>query len=341
MNKETDKEELESPQMNTRGLSPLEKQVAELAVAIQTLGEQLPANLARKFIKEVQSAASKSSRYYIDISGRKNYLLDDVTAFIKDFPVNTLFTYSDIHRKIRHNSASINATLRKLSNSDLDLDLCSIDRYYIKPGDKKTDLNLQYIPGSQKRWSLDLHLQTGKDLEAIKEQAGLLALDKEFNKKAAELLRLESQRYRKKEWWKHAENPRELEIKLELAPYLAAEIAKNTFKRIQTALANKGYVNAQEIKTMSYYTGPSILIARGNKRSIYEATLRDENIPKSIYGDGNKISFSNLEEECFYNSNLVTPLEANGKPEIYYRYDPALLRKARKRQIEMKLASRK
>ena len=318
--------------ITTRGLSPLEIQVAEMALAIKDIGDALPSNLAKKFYKEVWFAASEASRYYLDISGRKNYLLDDVISFVKDFPVNTLFTSSDVHEKLRHKSVSIEAALRKLSATDLDLDLCAIHGRYIKPQEKSTLLNVGYEPNLGKKWRLEL---SGEVFLRAEDSGKVIQLSKEFNKKALDLLKAESKRFRRKQW--SIISDQEIEIQRYLSKEVVHKIVQDTFQRMHETLLKEGYLYLSDVPVLNCYHGPRVVVCSRNPVKTYEVKLIDENIGKSIYGSGDEISFRSLEESCFYNSGLVAP---NGFHGEYFRYDPVLLREARKRKLEEKLSSR-
>ncbi len=319
--------------ITTRGLSPLEIQVAEMALAIKDIGDALPSNLAKKFYKEVWFAASEASRYYLDISGRKNYLLDDVISFVKDFPVNTLFTSSDVHEKLRHKSVSIEAALRKLSATDLDLDLCAIHGRYIKPQEKSTLLNVGYEPNLGKKWRLEL---SGEVFLRAEDSGKVIQLSKEFNKKALDLLKAESKRFRRKQW--SIISDQEIEIQRYLSKEVVHKIVQDTFQRIQETLLKEGYIHLSDFPVLNYYDLPRVAIRfRNNKIRTYETRIIDENLGKNIYGSGDEIYFRSFEESCFHNSGLVAP---NGLGGGYFRYDPVLLREARKRKLEEKLSSR-
>ncbi len=320
--------------ITTRGLSPLEEQIAELALSIKEIGEKLPANLAKKLVNEVRRAASTSSKYYFNISGRKNYAVEDIAMFIRDLPENTAFTYRDITKKFRHNPVSVDAVLRKLHDTDDELDFAKLQidyfthaQLYVKPSNSDVNLNKDY-----KSKFRDSRIVASPSYDfSSSSPTNVLELTKRNMEKAKNIIRHQNERCKREVSGNFI--PKN-EVSISIAKEIVSRAEKEIFQKINENLKEKGYItnysyyNKDFDLSNSAWWEPRIIVTRGNKRDIYKIEIIDYYKSRGL-GNKNRVIWDDLIKECFENSGLISPRSINEEIIGSVKYDPKIIRELR------------
>ncbi len=320
---------MEKIEITTRGLSPLEEQIAELALSVREIGEKLPSNLARKFVNEVRATASKSSRYYIDISGRKNYALEDVLSFVRDLPENTLFDYMDVARKFRHHPTSMQSLLWKLYKTDEEVDLVKIDGKFLKPANVSVKINFNFRSKYSQKGLLTAKLSYAFCRQNDNPNERLIQLSKMNSKRAKAIIKRVNERLKRNDYGNKPD---------EFNPYIAQEIIelaeKDTSEKIKSKILEKGYCEFEYYNhefDSNYLNEPKIKVTLGNKSNIYEVKIIEPSNPQS-YGSDIVLRASEIAKEHFDNLKLISPVLVNKEVNSRIKYHPQLIREARRKE---------
>lgn len=343
---------MERIKLTTRGLSPLEEKIAELALAIQAEGDKLPKNLAEKLIGDIYRATSKAAEYYASISGRKSYGVEDVRSVLKDIPENTFFHENEIALKLPHKSVTVMAALRKISNTDEEANIIPIVRSYggtsyLKPAklSKKRSFKRLY---DERKYSAT-YAEAGfrsyrsmKDIPAEK-HGELIELD------VSELQELRRIVKYHEKWTKSKKFPSETieEGMKRRSPAIARSIlcraAEKLHEKVKKVIGEKGYIVSdqwwspqwEQIYLDNSFIFPHVVSLNGKRRDIREVEIY---LPgnEEITGDKYRVKtfWNNFGKNCLEHMSLAKPFDLDGKVVENFWYDPVSLSLAKKRKLD-------
>lgn len=128
MNKIIHESSEDKSEINTHGLSPLEVEVARLAIDLKEKAEEIPARFLPNFIKDIQKLANKRHGYFMHRSGRKgnNWVMQDVRKKVENFPYNVVFSGTEMKENLPYEENQVYAALHRIYNLDGELDLYHI-----------------------------------------------------------------------------------------------------------------------------------------------------------------------------------------------------------------------